>query len=199
MGPFFIQNTRCHSCGGQGTSIKSNKVCTGCKGQKTHYTKKAFELKIPKGIPKNHELRMEEKGSYDERMKKNKDIVFRFRYDLKEPYEVDDECNVTYNLKISFEDVLGGFEKKVQIYNEEYTLRSEKYFNPNVPHIVPGMGLTSFKKTSKQGDLIIKFHVEFSESEKLKKYNDVLRKILKKPKIEDMTSDPSHSNTINIQ
>jgi molecular chaperone DnaJ len=197
IGPFFAQTIKCNSCGGNGTTIKNNKICQGCKGQKTVYTKKAFELKIPKGIPNNHEIHMPEKGAFDERTKKNKDILFRFRYDIKAPYTIDNDGNVTYTLNIPFEDILTGFDRKITLYNDEYVLKSDKYFNPNNSHRIPGLGIPNIKRGNKHGDMIIKFVVEYSDSERLRKYNDVLRKILKKGKSEE-SKDGTNVNIINI-
>lgn len=193
IGPIFVQTSKCHSCNGAGTTIKNNKICQGCKGQKTVYTKKVFELKVPKGIPVNHEIHMPEKGAYEERIKKNKDLVFKFRYDIKPPYTLED-LDVIYTLSLPIEDLLTGFEKNITLYNEEYLLKSEKYFNPNNSHIIDGMGLQNIKRPNKQGNLIIKFNIEFTESERLKKYNDVLRKILKKTKPDDGDEQPGEKS-----
>lgn len=192
MGPFFAQSVRCHNCAGNGSSIKNNKICQTCKGQKTVYNKRGFELKIPKGIPNNHELRMDEKGAYDERIKKNKDILFRFQHEVRQPYEIDVEGNVIYTYKIPIDDLLAGFEKKVMIYNEEYTIQSDHYVNPNKNITVPQMGTFNIKK-AKQMDLIIKLVPDYTDSERLIKYNDVLRKIFKKNK--DPATTPSSPNT----
>lgn len=180
IGP-FMQTSRCHSCSGNGTTIKNNKVCQTCKGQKTVYSKRIFELKIPKGIPNHHELRMEGKGAYDEKLRKNKDILFKFHHEVHQPYEIDPDGNVIYNYKIHIEDLIAGFEKKITIYNEEYTIQSENYINPTKSVIMPGMGTFNMKR-NKDMDLTIKLHPEFTESERLVKYNDVIRKILKRVK-----------------
>ena len=194
MGP-FMQTSRCHSCAGSGSTIKNNKICQTCKGQKTVYNKRAFELKLPKGIPNHHELRMEDKGAFDEKLKKNKDILFKFHHEIQQPYELDPEGNVTYNYKIPIEDLLAGFEKKVTIYNEEYTIQSEHYINPNKSVIIPGMGTYNIKR-NKNMDLTIKLHPEFSESERLVKYNDVIRKIFKKNKEPSSQQEDTNSKKV---
>jgi DnaJ-class molecular chaperone len=56
----FYAKITCPSCSGKGNI----KPCTGCKGEKTIYTKRIFELKIPKGIPNNHEIKMDKKSSF---------------------------------------------------------------------------------------------------------------------------------------
>lgn len=179
VGPFFAQSVRCGSCGGTGTTIKNNKICQCCKGKKTVYSKRAFELKMPKGIPDGHETRMEGKGAFDERLGFNKDMIFKFRRDIKTPYSVDGDGNVTLTVPITLEELLIGFEKKIHVYNEAYVIKSDHYFNPDNPIRLDGMGIYNNRK-NRQMDLIIKFAVQYSDSERLVKYNDVLRKVIKK-------------------
>lgn len=177
IGPFFSQTMPCMSCGGTGSTIKNNKICQCCKGKKTVYSKRAFELKIPKGIPDGHETRMEGKGAFDERLGFNKDLVLRFRRDIKSPYTVDNDGNVTLTVNLSLEDLLAGFEKKVTIYNDTHILKSEHYFNPSKNITMCDMGLHNTKR-GRTMDLHIKFNITYSDSERLVKYNDVLKKVM---------------------
>lgn len=197
VGPFFAQSVRCHSCAGSGSTIKNNKICQSCKGQKTVYTKKQFELKIPKGIPDNFEIRMEEKGAYEERIKKNKDILFKFKHNVHKPYELDQEGNVTYTLNIPIEDILAGFEKKITIYNEDHLIKSTHYINPNKDIIIENLGIFNPHR-NKHMDFIIKIKPEFGDCERLVKYNDVICKILKKNKDESTSSQEGVKKVINL-
>lgn len=197
MGPFFVQTMMCGNCGGQGTTIKNNKVCQGCKGQKTMYAKKYFELNIPKGIPNGHEVRMDGKGAYDEQIQKNRDIVFKFHWDIKPPYMVDQaNMNVIYEMQVPLEDILAGFERKVTVYNEEFTFKADHYLNPSKRIVLDEMGLFDSKK-KKNGDLILNIKVDFSDNDKLVKYNDILRKIFKRPAKEEK-ADTEEKNVINL-
>lgn len=194
MNPFFAQTVTCHSCAGKGTTIKNNKFCPKCNGSKTCYSKKLFELKLPKGVPNDHEVRMENKGSYDEKTKQNKDILFRFKYNIQEPYKLDHNLNVIYTLKITIEDLLAGFVKKIKVYNEEMTIKSDRYFNPHKTIIIKNQGILNMKK-NKTTDLIIMIHVDFIDSERLSKYNDILQKVLKR---EDQSQQELIGNIIDI-
>lgn len=179
MNPFFAQTVTCPSCAGKGTTIKNNKFCPKCNGSKTCYSKKIFELKLPKGVPNDHEVRMEKKGSYDEKTRQNKDILFRFKYNIQEPYKLDHNLNVIYTLKITIEDLLAGFVKKIKVYNEDMTIKSDRYFNPHKTIILKNQGILNMKK-NKTTDLIIMIHVDFIDSERLSKYNDIFQKVLKR-------------------
>lgn len=179
MGPFFMQTIVCHGCGGQGTTIKNNKICQHCKGKKQTFSKRSFELKLPKGIAHGHEVRMEKKGSYDERFKDHRDIIFKFVHHVQPPYTLDEQGNVTLEVPVSLEELLTGFTRKIQVYQEEFTLHSDHYFNPSQKVVVDGLGIFHAKR-NKPGDLILHIKVEYGENEKLVKYNDILRKVFKR-------------------
>lgn len=178
IGP-FMQIGGCPSCMGNGQTIKNGKICQGCKGNKTVYVKRSFELKLPKGVPNGHELKMEGKGSYDEKIKRHKDILFKFKYVIKPPYELLDDCNMQYTLNVGIEDVLAGFEKKVMFYNDDHIIKADVYVNPAKKIVLHGLGLPNIKK-NKNGDMHLKLNIDYGENERLIKYNDVLRKMFKK-------------------
>ncbi len=177
IGPFFMQKMTCQSCMGKGNMIK--RPCSMCKGEKCVYNKKVFELKIPKGIPNNYEIKMEKKGSYSQTTKQQKDMIFKFKYKIDVPYELDD-INVIYTVDLTIDELLGGFQKQIILYKDPITLSSEKYFNPTNPIIIKEKGLYNIKK-QKTGDLYLKFNIIFTDCERLGKYNEVLQKILKRP------------------
>lgn len=179
LGPFFVQKTTCPSCMGKGNVIKNNKQCMHCKGEKTMYTKRIFELKIPKGIPHNHEIKMEKKGSYNIMSKSHKDMLFRFKHKIESPYTVDEHMNVTLTIDITIEELLAGFYKSIQLYKEPTVISSDKYFNPEKIVTIKDKGLYNIRK-QKHGDLYIKFNIVFTDGDRLVKYTEVLQKILKK-------------------
>lgn len=185
LSPFHVQNVLCPSCGGQGSTVQHNKQCLKCKGQKLLFTKKVFELKLPKGIPNMYEVLMKGRGSYNLTARCNNDVKFRFVYKIQEPYTIDDNKNVHYSIKITIEELLGGFQKDIMIYKENYTFTSAAYFNPNDKIItLPGMGL--YDMTCEiQRDCFIHFEVDFRQCDRLVKYVDVLRKLLKTPPLSE--------------
>ena len=175
IGP-FVNKIKCPSCTGSGSIIK--KACHTCKGQKTVYVKKAFDLRLPKGIPNNHEVRMPGRGSYNPATKTNKDIVFKFKHDIQEPYQLDEHMNVTMKIGITIEELMAGFVKPLKIYNDDMTVTSDRYFNPLNPIVVKEKGIFNLID-NKTMDLYLKFDVEFIDSEKLSKYKDIFHKIFK--------------------
>jgi molecular chaperone DnaJ len=191
VGPFFTQNTICPSCMGRKQIIKTR--CFACKGEKTVYSRQCFELKIPKGIPDNHEMRMEGKGSYC--VDRKKDMLFKFKYNIEKPYSIDPMLNVTYNVTITIEELLGGFKKQICLYKDMTIISSDGYFNPDKPVKIKEKGLFDVKK-QKNADLYIRFTVIYVESERLYKYKDVLGKITR---VKSIASDDKMQPILRIQ
>ena len=175
--PFMVQRSTCPSCYGKGKMIKNNRLCKSCDGNKTTYAKKLFELKIPRGIPDGHEVKMEKKGSYDEETGKYNDMVFRFKYVIESPYSLDNNMNVHYEIAITIEELLTGFVKRIKLYNDDFVIKSDRYFNPSAEKIKKGFGIFDMRK-NKSADLYFKFFVEFTDSKRLSKYNEVLQKVI---------------------
>lgn len=177
--PFFVQEVQCPSCHGEGTTVQHNKHCPKCKGGKTIYSKKHYELKLPKGLPHGYEVLLENKGGYNSQFKTFNDIKFKFVHDIKEPYFLEDNMTVHVKIQLTLEEVLIGFKKEVPLYDEKITIESNHYFDPSKPLIIAEKGMYDMK-AEKQRDLLIDFVVSYGENKRLVKYNDVLRKILKK-------------------
>ena len=181
IGP-FMNKMRCPSCAGNGSAIK--KPCHTCKGQKTIYNKKVFDLKLPKGIPNNHEVRMPGRGSFNVQTKQNKDMVFKFKHSIQDPYKLDENLNVIMSIPITIEELVGGFAKQIKLYKDDITITSDRYFNPKKPTVLNGKGIYDMKNDVTT-DLHLKFEVEFIDSEKLAKYKDIFHKIFKKPNVNE--------------
>jgi len=178
---FMMTQTTCPSCSGKG-EMRTGKACGGCKGAKTCYRKRAFELNLPKGLNTNTETRMDGKGSYDPDSDSYNDIVFKFKYDIPAEYKIDESNgNVTYTHSITIDDLISGFDHKVSVYsNVEIPLSSSYYFNPDTKAVkIPGKGMFLPNK-NKSGDLFINFKVLWTEGEKLIKYREVFQKIYKR-------------------
>ncbi len=170
LGPFMMKST-CGSCMGKGQIIKNGKACSMCLGRKTCFVKRKFDLKIPKGVPNNFELRKQNKGAYDESAKRNNDIIFRFIYKIDDNYQISQNGDVTFKVNITIDELLSGFSKHIIIYNDLYKLKSKSYFNPNKKVVIKEKGLKS------NSNLILQFNILYTDSSRLEKYADVLRKI----------------------
>ena len=175
MGPFIIQGGPCQSCNGAGSIIK--KPCTNCKGEKTIYKTKIFELKLPKNIPNGYEIKLDKGGSYDQGSKEKKDMIFKFNHNIKEPYSIVDK-NVIYSIDITIDELLGGFNKDIVLFDEDVQISSDCYFNPTQPVIFHEKGLQHYKQQT-IGNLLIKFNIIYTDSQYIKKSKEVFSKIYK--------------------
>lgn len=195
LGPMFFQRSTCPSCMGKGNMIKNNKFCTSCKGEKTVYGKRIFELKIPKGIPNNHEIKMDKKGSYIVADQTVKDIIIKFKYKIEPPYELDDNMDVTITIPLTIEELVGGFKKEMVFFKENVVLMSDRYFNPNKEIVIKEKGIYNIKK-QKNSDIKLRFKIEFTDSDRLSKYHGVIQKFLK---IHLSNSSSDNNNMYSVQ
>jgi DnaJ-class molecular chaperone len=175
---------------GKGQAIKSGRACTLCSGKKTCFVKRKFDLKIPKGVPNEYEIKMPNKGAYDVDSKQHGDIVFRIMYKIEKPYSIRPNGDVVYRLDISIDELLSGFKKVVTIYKDKFMLVSNHYFNPNKKTIIKGKGLKS------NSNLYIEFNVVYTDSVRCEKYQEAFAKIFGVTKSQD---EEETSMTIGVQ
>ena len=195
LSPFMISSGPCFNCQGKG-EIRTGKACGSCKGDKTVYKKRAFELKLPKGLSPEKEIHMEKKGAYDPNTGEYNDIIFKLNYTIPPGYSIDQKTgHVEFAMNITIDDLLGGFEKTVTIYNEKFTFVSDGYFNPSHNLVIGEKGIL-VNNNKKPGDLHIKFTIEFTEGERLIKYKEIMQKIYKRP--QNPTPDSDKGTFINI-
>lgn len=179
LGPLMITQSTCPSCAGKCEIIKNNNICKTCKGNKVVFKKKMYELKIPKGIPNNYKEVKKGMGGYVLEKNGYKDIVYKFVYDIHDPYKLDSYNNVFIKIHISLEELLCGFKKDIKLYDENYIIWSENYFNPTTPIIINEMGCYNIKE-NKNGNLGIQFIIDYNNNDRFKRYLEGFQKILKK-------------------
>jgi molecular chaperone DnaJ len=182
MGPMIFQST-CPACGGQCSTIRTNKACNGCKGNKYATYKKSIKIDLMPGMPDKYEYKVSGKGNYNRETKKNNDLIVVFSHVQKQNIKVDStKGNITYDMTITIDDLLCGFKKNINIYGSPIEIFSDGYFNPTKPAVFKEKGMPIYKKNNK-GDLKIKFTITYSDDEKINKYQDVFFKIFKRTKL----------------
>lgn len=179
MGPFMMACSPCPSCHGGKSAIKNGRHCTNCKGRKLGYYRKAFDLKIPKGVPNNHHFVLEGKGGYNQQAKRHNNLTLVFKHVIDPGFRVDEHGNVHMDVNIKMEDQFCGFTHPFKLYDKQYTLVSTRYMNPDKPRHVKDLGFPAFKK-GKHADLVVHFKVESSDEIKMAKYQEVFHKIFRK-------------------
>ena len=201
IGPLMLTQMQCPSCGGKGETIKHNKACPSCKGDKRRMFKRSIDLKIPTGVPQEFMYTIAGKGSYHLGAQKNVDMVLRFVHKIPNGIFIDyQNMDVHTTIKITVDDVFCGFEKKLQLYNKTYTLRKYKYFDPNQETIVKNLGIPAFK-TKCYGNLVLKYEVAFPSetqvAERMEKYKPALLTIFKREPISATPPPPPQEDQSN--
>lgn len=182
--PFVVTVEGCHSCGGRGRVVK--RPCARCNGEGTSYVKRAFEIRLPKGLSNDHVHTLPGKGSYDAGAKCTKDMVLRFKHDFKmDDVAVDDHRNVHIMIAVGLDDVLCGFQRDLTLYGKSLSIVAPHYFNPTKTTVVPGWGLPDGKGT--YADLHITFNVNYLNDDRCVRYQAILCKLMKRqvPLVED--------------
>lgn len=196
--PFMITQMTCQSCAGRGEMIKPGKECAACQGQKVRFYKRTIELRVPKGMPHQFVHTIPNKGSYDLRTNRNTDLALVFVHNIHPAYKVDYETNdVIIGLNIDLDELLCGFKIETEVYDEKYSVVSERYFNPSKPVRIKGLGLPFFKKPKVHGDLVINFKVDYPEKEQLEKYHQVFLTMFKKDAVSIPPDEPT--KTLHVQ
>lgn len=188
--PFMLTQMPCPSCGGRGKSIKPNKECSTCKGEKTRYVKRFIDVKIPPGVPNHYIHTIPGKGSYDVNGKTYLDLALRFVHVADEGCKIHYETNDVYcTVMISFAEVFCGFCKPINLYGRPFKFFRQEVINPQKQIRIRGMGLPSFKGAPQKrtGDLVVSFAVDYSDVENMQKTQAAFHMLFKReaPKLED--------------
>jgi molecular chaperone DnaJ len=184
MAPFMITQMQCPSCGGAGKTIKPSKACESCNGGKIRYVKRSIDVKIPPGVPNQYVHTIHGKGSFDTHTARHFDLALRFQHRVDDGYQIHYETNdVSCTVILSIDDVFCGFTKPIHLYGKTFKLVQTGVLNPNKQLRIRGMGLPPFKGTSghkRTGDLILGFHVDYTDVERLQKHQVALCTMFKR-------------------
>ena len=196
MGPMIIQ-TQCQACFGNCTTIKTNRACGNCKGQKYASYRKSVKLDVPKGIPDKFEYKLSGKGNYNREAKCLNDLVVIFSHKIPPNCSPVDQSDgsITYKMDVTLGDLLCGFNKTINIYGQDLHVVSQGYFNPSKQMQFVGKGLPK-RAGGGHGDLKIAFNVVYENDARLTKYLDVFLSVFKRTAVSDQ--DASKSDVLRI-
>lgn len=182
MGPFVTQIS-CNSCFGKGTTIKSGRECSKCKGRKTCTQVKNLKINVSKGLPNKFRYKVDGKGHWNPSSKKYNDIAITFVYEYVPDVMIDSVTgNIQYDTTITLEDLLCGFKKVISPYGKPIDISKQGYFNPSKPIVFKEKGLPRFKTPSVCGDVIVNYNIKYTDDERCEKYLDVFLKVFKREK-----------------
>jgi len=182
LGPNIIQQSqsKCNDCNGTGETINDEDKCKTCFGKKFQKNKNIFKFKLPKGIPNNFKLTIQNQGN--QTINKNRSNVILTMLCINEERYIRENNNLIMKINIDLFEGLCGFEKYFEHINGEkywFSFNHLEQIKHETSKIIKGMGMPIFNQNNKFGDLIIKFNIEYPKSEhvynNLKKFEEILK------------------------
>jgi DnaJ family protein A protein 2 len=154
--------TVCNDCGGKGEQIKEEDKCKECKGKKVTKEKKILSVYVDKGM--RHGQKVVFSGESDEAPGQEPgDIIFVLVEKKHEVFKRNGN-DLFMELTIPLIEALGGFSFTIKHLDERVlVVKSEKgeIINPGETRVIPNEGMPIHKRPMENGNLFIKFNVEF--------------------------------------
>jgi DnaJ-class molecular chaperone len=194
--PFVVAMITCNSCGGRGKTIQ--RPCPACTGSGTCYSRRAFEIKVPKGIADGHAHLLKGKGGFDIDRGCYRDLILHCKYDITESQITIDHKtkDVHMILDVPIEDLLCGFTKDIELYGKKLVLHAPHFFNPDNSLTIADWGLPIDQAGSKNGTLHVTFNVKYPTDDRFIKYRSVLCKMFKREEAEVNVPQSTSDQTV---
>ena len=179
IGPFSIDMGECDSCQGSGRatpSAGSDDACRACRGSRVvssaNDDNRPIPFVVPPGMRDGHVHRAKGCGSFDPRSGRDRDLDIVARLVLPDDVSVDSGSGkISMAVRISLDELLGGFERIVSPWGRRLRIASGAYFMPSGRTFVfPGMGmplplpLPLSNQMQAHGDLEVTFEIAFPSS-----------------------------------
>jgi DnaJ family protein A protein 2 len=183
IGPGMIQQmqTKCNACRGNGEKINEKDKCVKCNGNKVEKVKYTHEFELPKGIPENVKLCIQNEGNQDCETYQRSDLMLIFKVKNNSNYERDNN-DLILNMDIELWEALCGFKKKFTYITGEqlwFEMNHMDQIKDGDLRIIENKGMPIFRKNGKYGNLIIKFKVNYPPPEHIKLFSNKIETLLK--------------------
>lgn len=169
MGPGMMIQSTCHVCLGKGSISNSKKVCGMCNGRINVQSEKKFNVKIPKGLLNKSIIRLETTDSYD--------INANINYIIDEGMQVNNQDVHIHLPPLTLKELLCGFTRKIDLYGKTISLKTSGYFNPDKPKKLEGRGLPFPNDSSKCGNAIVHYKINYTDMNNLNDHIDDFKRI----------------------
>jgi DnaJ-class molecular chaperone len=189
MGPFQIaqQITTCNKCKGLGTkSIPNNLKCKTCNGKKIVNNTKKLTVNINPGTLDGYKISYQNIGNYNPKTKLNDNIMLVFNI-VNNTFFKREGINLIYYKDISLGSSLCGLHFAIKHLNGELiNIKYNKIIINDDSLICKNYGLpvlnnnnknNTIKKTTKYGNLIIRFNIKYPANIK-EEYKSYLYRML---------------------
>lgn len=142
----------CPDCKGRGKVVTSK--CPKCKGQGHYRGKEVVEIKLPKSIYEEQQLRIREKGNYGLNKGPRGDIYLEISVKPNKYFKRIND-NLHLDLPVSYLDALLGAEIKVPTFDGNVHLKLPANTKTNSIFSIPNHGFFKGPTPTKRGDLIV--------------------------------------------
>lgn len=154
-GVFSIAIGQCRTCRGKGKVVPSAAQCKECGGEGVKHKSKSLDLDIPAGTPDGHTFVMENCGSYDTALQRNRHVKISVKWNIPDTVRVYDR-DIHTSIQCTLKEVMRGFTKVVNIYGSDILISQDGYRNPSTPLVKESMGILG-------GDLVINLDVKWPD------------------------------------
>ncbi|CAD8083078.1 unnamed protein product [Paramecium sonneborni] len=186
IGPgMYSQSTGpCTDCGGDGTIFPEKDRCKKCKGNKVIDQEKVIEIPLERGVPDEHDYQFY--GESDELPGVMAgDLYIRIKIKKHDVYERKG-ADLYINKKITLVEALTGTQFTLKFLdgtNLHIATKAGEIISPAQIKTVKKKGMPCYKDAMSEGDLHIRFEVEFPLPGQLKNDQiEQLKKVLPGPK-----------------
>jgi DnaJ family protein A protein 2 len=183
LGPGMIQQmqTQCNVCKGKGETVNQVDKCVKCNGNKVEKVKYTHEFELPKGIPENVKLCVQNEGNQDYDTYQRSDLILMIK--IKDNSEFERNQNdLILNMEIELWEALCGFKRKLTYITGEqvwFEINYMEQIKDGDLRIIENKGMPIFRKNNKYGNLIIKFKVNYPPPNHIKLLKNKIETLLK--------------------
>ena len=183
----------CETCNGEGRIVDPKFRCKKCKGKRVLEEKKVIEVQIDKGAPNKHRYNFH--GESDEAPGfQPGDLVVEIQEKEHEVFKRK-KADLMMEKKITLMEALTGYKFTItHLDGSTHLIQSApgEVVKPGDIKTVEDLGMPLFKLTYKNGNLFIRFDVEFPAPATLQPSAcEALRQVLPPPDPSTMEIDPS--------
>jgi molecular chaperone DnaJ len=186
----------CQICSGQGYTFKSKRRCGACRDERLMKITKTIVVDIPIGVPDGHQLTFERLGSLDTFTNRYQDLIVKIQYPSSNDHKfirgADTNGNLVTTIKIHLADVFCGFRKEVNLLTN-FVITAPDGINPSKISKIPKKGLPYWIDSNPnnlgQGDLYIKWVVQYPSSKSKNKLRVIFEKLYQRSELQPDPND----------
>jgi DnaJ-class molecular chaperone len=173
----IIQEQPCTSCNGYGI-IKDDKNCDNCENKGVKVKKNIIQIIVPKGVENGKQIVFEGLG---EQPVNDNEVAGDFIVIIQiedNNYFKREGLHLVYEKDITFKESVIGKEILIPHFENEIRINTQTFgvINPNKKYVIYNKGIKN--ETGNQGNLYIKFNIQYDEKilseEQIKALTEIL-------------------------